>query len=121
MLALLALTIAGATWAIFEFVVWNKLPRELVGKWVVTEPTEQEGATFDFYRTGAMVGVINMHGKEGHVNASIRLEGQNMHATTKHPTTGEEMTRTQVIRTLTENELVLQDEKGQLLKMKRAD
>jgi len=31
---LILLLVAGGTWAVFEFVVWNKLPGELVGKWV---------------------------------------------------------------------------------------
>ncbi len=120
LLGLLVLVVAGGTWAVFEFVVWNKLPRELVGKWEVVEGP-QEGAIFHFHRSGFMVGAFDARGFVNFVEASIRVEGQNMYATTKHPKTGEELTRVQVIRTLTENELVLQDEKGQLLKMKRAD
>ncbi len=119
LLAILALAVGGATWAVFEFVVWNKLPAELVGKWVVVEGP-QEGATFDFYRSGTMVGVINVRGKEGHINARIRVEGTKIYSTTRHPKTGEQMTRVQVIRVLTAKELVLQDEQGQILKMERA-
>jgi hypothetical protein len=45
----LALCLAGgSSWAFFEFVVWNKLPSELVGKWDVVEgPKEYKEATFE--------------------------------------------------------------------------
>src|SRR5258708_7271342 len=52
---------AGGTWAVMELVVWNKLPPQLVGKWAV-QGGEQDGATFDFFRNGTMVGRLNMGG-----------------------------------------------------------
>src|SRR5262245_11660891 len=41
---LLLLLAGGGSWATFELVVWNKLPADLVGKWVV-EGGSQDGAT----------------------------------------------------------------------------
>jgi hypothetical protein len=120
MLVLLALAVATATWGVFEFVVWNNLPRELVGKWVV-EGGEQDGATFDFFRKGTMVGRINVRGQEGIINARVRVEGQLLYSTTTNPNTRLEVTRSQKILTLSENALVLQDDQGQLLRMIRAD
>ena len=111
---------AGVTWAVLEFVIWNKLPAELVGKWVVQDG-EQDGATFDFFRGGAMVGRINLRGKEGIVNASVRVEAKTLYSTTMNPNTKKEETRQQTIVKLDERSLVLQDERGQLLKMERAD
>src|SRR5258708_2463646 len=47
------LVAAGGTWSVFEFVVWAKLPAELVGKWEVTEGP-QRGAIFNFARNGTL-------------------------------------------------------------------
>ena len=120
LLVLLAAGMAAGTWAFLEYVVWNKLPAELVGKWVVVGG-EQDGATFDFHRNGTLVGRINVHGKEGIINAGVRVEGKSLHATTTNPNTKMAETRTQTIVTLTDAALVLQDDRGQLLKMERAD
>jgi hypothetical protein len=114
-----ALGLCTATWAFFEFVVWNRLPPELVGKWVVVEGP-QEGATFDFFRNGTMTGRINLGGNEGIINARVRVEGKNIYSTTRHPETGQEDTVVQIIRRLTATELVVEDERGKLLKMERA-
>jgi hypothetical protein len=117
---LCALLVGGATWALFEFVIWNTTPTELVGKWVVTEGP-QEGATFDFYRGGRMVGVVNVGGKEGIVEARIRVEDNKIFSTTRNPNTGRDDTRVLVIRRLSATDLVLEDEQSGLLKMERAN
>lgn len=111
---------AGATWALFEFVILSRIPGALVGKWVV-EGGEQDGATFDFYRDGTMRGRINVGGKEGIIHARVRVEGDKMHTTTRNPSTGKDETRTQTIRSLSERELVLADDRGEVLRMTRAD
>src|SRR5438045_3569065 len=50
----LCLALAGVgTLAIFEFLVWNKVPPELVGFWEVDEGP-QKGASFEFFGKGAM-------------------------------------------------------------------
>lgn len=120
LLVLLAVGVAAGTWAFFEFVVWNRLPPDLVGKWVV-QGGEQDGATFDFFRNGTMVGRINVHGKEGIINAQVRVEGNTLHSTTTNPNTGAAETRTQTIESLTNTALVLQDDRGQRLIMERAE
>jgi uncharacterized protein (TIGR03066 family) len=112
------LTFLG-TWTFFEWVVWARVPSELVGKWVVTEGP-QEGATFDFHRNGTMVGRVNAGGREAIINAQVRVEDKKIYSTTKNPQTGQEDTRVLVIRTLTARELVVEDEQGQVLKMERA-
>jgi uncharacterized protein (TIGR03066 family) len=119
-LALAMLLVAGGTWALFEYVIWNTTPPELVGKWVVMRGP-QDGATFDFYRNGTMVGHVNLDGQEGRVEARIRVEDKKIYATTRHPTTGEELTRVQTVVTLTGRNLVLRDEQGELLVMERAE
>jgi uncharacterized protein (TIGR03066 family) len=109
---------AASTWAAFEFVILTKLPRELLGKWVVVGG-DQDGATFDFYRNGTMRGRINVRGREGLIDARVKVEDKVLYSTTTNPS-GIEETRTQTIVTLTEKDLVLQDDRGQLLRLERA-
>jgi uncharacterized protein (TIGR03066 family) len=120
LLVICLLVAAGGTWAFLEFVVWNKLPAELVGKWVV-QGGEQDGATFDFYRSGAMVGRINVRGKEGIINAHVAVDGDVLLITTQNPSTRRDETKKQTIKTLSATELVLQDEQGNRFRMERAD
>ena len=117
----LCLVLAGATtWAVLEFVVWNKLPGELVGKWVV-RGGEQDGATFDFYRNGTMLGRINMGGNEGIIKARVGVEGDTLFITTQNPRTKNDETKKQIIKTLTAKELVLQDDQNYVFRMERAE
>jgi uncharacterized protein (TIGR03066 family) len=118
-LGLCLLLAAGGTWAIMEYVVWDKLPPELVGKWVVTGG-EQEGATFDFYRNGTMVARVNNRGNLDLVNAQVAVEGDTLFITTRHPVNHSEMTKKQTIKTLTGQQLVLQDEQSHVFRMERA-
>jgi uncharacterized protein (TIGR03066 family) len=110
----------GAAWAFAELVVWNRLPADLVGKWVV-EGGEQDGATFDFHRNGTMVGRINLNGREGIVQARVEVDGNKLYTTTTNPNSGRDETRTQTIKTLTNRSLVLVDKRGQELTMSRAE
>jgi hypothetical protein len=119
LICFLCLVFVGTgTWALFEFVIWNVTPPELVGKWVVVEGP-QEGATFDFYRNGTLLGRLNVRGKEHIVDARIRVEDRKIYSTTRNPNTGQDDTRIQIIRTLTATDLVTEDEQGGVLKMER--
>ncbi len=109
----------AATWAFFELVVWNTVPPELVGKWVVVDGP-QEGATFDFYRGGSLRGVVNIDGREAILDASIRVEAKKIYSTTTNPRSGRADTKVQLIRVLTADELVVEDTQGQRLNMRRA-
>ena len=113
-------TAAAATWAVAEFVVFNRLPTNLVGKWVV-DGGEQEGATFDFFRNGTMEGRINVRGVEHRIDARVRVEGDKLLSTTRNPNTGRDEVRVQEIKVLTNTRLVLQDSRGQTLHMTRAE
>jgi hypothetical protein len=116
---LCALVAFGGTWAFFEFVVWNTVPTELLGKWVVTEGP-QEGATFDFFRGGTMVGKVNAGGNEAVVNARIRVEDRKIFSTTVNPNTGRDDTRVLIVRRLSATDLVIEDAESGVLKMERA-
>src|SRR5262249_11775684 len=116
---LLLLLAGGGSWATFELVVWNKLPADLVGKWVV-EGGPQDGAAFDFARNGTMVGRINIKGREGIISAKVHVEGDKLLTSTRNPHTGNDETRTQTIKTLTSDTLVLEDARGATLHLARA-
>ena len=117
------LLLAGVgTWALFEFVIWNTLPSELVGKWDVTEgPNEYAEASFRFYRSGYTEGYVNVNGDLKIIKSNVRVQGKNIVVTSWHPKTGEETVQVQKIRKLTDTELVVEDERGNLLKMRRAE
>lgn len=122
-LGLCVVLAAAGTWAVFEFIVWNKLPGDLVGRWVVVEGP-QEGSIFDFHRNGTLVGKVQEGEWTGPLQATLRLEGKKIHSTTRQPRTGQKDTFVefvQTIRTLTEKELVLEDERGPVVKMARAE
>ena len=118
-LAVMGLGLA-TTWAALELVIWNKLPAALIGKWVVVGG-EQDGATFDFYRSGAMVARINLRGNEGIINAHVAVEGETLSITTRNPRNQEVATKKQTIRKLDGKELVFEDERGQRIRLERAD
>jgi uncharacterized protein (TIGR03066 family) len=119
-LGLTMLLVAGGTWGFMEFIIWNKLPAELVGKWVVTEGPD-EGGTIDFYRDGTMRAVVNLQGKTGIVDAVVRVEDKKIYATLTNQFTGGKGTRVQTITVLTRDRLILEDERGNSIKLRRAD
>jgi uncharacterized protein (TIGR03066 family) len=119
-LGLCLLCAGGGAWAFMEFVVWNKLPGKLVGSWeVVQGPPEYKEAVFEFHRSGKMVGRLNDNEKLRIMNAVVSVEGDNLHIKTRRPRSGEEHVSVQTIRTLSETELVLADERGRVMKMAR--
>jgi len=108
------------TWALFEYVIWNPIPSELLGKWIVTEGPD-EGGTIDFYRGGTMVAHVNLNGKLGIIEAKVRVEDGKIIATLRNELTGEMGTRVQTIKQLDRWRLVLEDERGNRIYLKRPD
>ena len=120
LLGAMLIVVAAGVWGLFEFVIWNNIPAELVGKWEIMEGPD-EGGTVDFYRNGSMVAHVNRAGMLGITEARIRVDEKKIHVTTRRRETGEELTRVQTIKLLEGDRLVLQDEKGNLLKLRRAE
>jgi len=103
-----------------EFVVWNKLPKELVGKWeVVQGPPEFAEAEFQFFPTGKIIGHFNDQGNDRPMEADVRVEEGKLYITTRRPSTGEEHVSVQTIRTLNDRQLVVADERGMIIRMAR--
>jgi uncharacterized protein (TIGR03066 family) len=120
LLVLVGLVAGVSAWFGYDLVFAARVPAELVGKWVITEGP-QEGATFDFYRNGTMIGKVNAGGNEAIVNARIHVEDNKIYSTTQNPNTGQDETMVLVIRTLTAKNLVVEDQQGKLLNMERAE
>jgi len=120
LLGLMLIVVAAGVWGLFEFVIWNRIPAELVGKWEIMEGPD-EGGTVDFYPNGSMVAHVNLAGRLGVIEAKIRVDEKKIYVTTRHQQTGEEGTRVQTIKSLEGDRLVLQDEKGNLVKLQRAE
>ena len=109
----------GGTWALCEFVIFNNLPPELVGKWVV-EGGEQDGATFDFSRLGSLEAHMNNKGREVVLKGKAAVEGKKLLITTQNPNTRQEETRASTIRELTATGLIVEFETGEVFRMGRA-
>jgi uncharacterized protein (TIGR03066 family) len=109
---------AVATFAVFEYVILSKVPRALLGKWVVAEG-ELEGARLEFFRDGTMTLKFSKGGKEWDTTAKVRTEDKTLWSTTTNPMTGKEETAAQTIVSLTDTQCVLEDEKGTVLKLER--
>jgi hypothetical protein len=112
------LLIGGAAWAVLEFLVWNRLPHDLVGKWVVVEG-QMEGATFQFYRDGHMVAQARIGRQQRTLKGSVEVEKKILYVTARDNDTGEPYTVAKVIRVLNARQLVLEDEPGKLLRLER--
>src|SRR5262245_4687240 len=83
---------AGATFALFEFVLFalfefallSKVPPELVGKWRVVGG-QMDGVTFEFQRNGTMTGKHTVDGKEGLIEGKAEVTGTTLRTTTVNP------------------------------------
>jgi uncharacterized protein (TIGR03066 family) len=110
-------SIAG-TWALLEFVIWNRLPSELVGRWEVVHGSPE--GNFEFFRDGRMKGQVNNKGYAQNFDAIVRVEGDKIYSTTKAPN-GLDHVSVLTIHTLTRNELVVVDQEGKVMKLARLD
>jgi hypothetical protein len=116
--ALWLLLAAGGAWAALEFVVWNKLPPELVGKWQVKEGPMAGGA-FYFSRFGTLEIHGNNQGRTYTLKARVAVADKTLLTTTQNPRSQQDETRQSVIRELTASTLILELESGEVLKMAR--
>jgi uncharacterized protein (TIGR03066 family) len=109
---------AGATWAVFEVVVWSKVPAELVGKWEV-QGGPQDGARFEFSRNGKLEAHFNDRGMDRPLYGTVAVDGGRLHITTRNPHTQLDETRSCAIREMSGKTLVVEFEKGELYRMVR--
>jgi hypothetical protein len=111
----------GGTWALGEFVIFSKLPPELVGKWEVLEGKDMKGAIFDFSRFGSLEAHLPSPDpkKTNVLQGSVSVEDKKLFITTQNPRTKQDETRSCLIRELTPTTLTVEFEKGEIFKMLR--
>jgi hypothetical protein len=112
------LVAGGGTWAVLEFVVWNRLPAELVGTWEVQEGP-MSGGTFRFSRDGTLQVRARDDAMDFNLKGSVVMIDRVLRTTTYDSLTGRDKTSRSTIRELTRTSLVLELENGELLKMAR--
>jgi hypothetical protein len=108
------LALGSGTLAVFEFIIWNKVPPALVGMWEVRSGS-LSGGTFEFFRDGT----LRMRHKHADALWQVTVDGKNFHMTTRSPVTGMETAQRGIIQELTPNSLVLELESAEILKMVR--
>ena len=100
---LVVAVVAGASFAAFAFVLPDRVPPELVGKWRVVDGP-MDGMTLEFQRNGAMIGRANVEGTERLLEGTADVRDGTLRTTTINSFTNRAETGTQTIVTLTETE-----------------
>jgi hypothetical protein len=110
------LLVGGATFAVFDYFVWRKVPAALIGTWDVKSGSLAEG-TLQFSPDGT----LRMRHKTADVVWQVRVRGQTLEMTTPSANTGVDRTQRAVIQEVTPSSLVLQLDKGEVLRMVRRE
>jgi hypothetical protein len=121
----LACLLGGAlsTYYLIEFVLWPRIPAELVGQWQAKDG-RQAGVVLEFWPNGAFQARVNFAGKAGGVNARAEFDDADaklLHIISVNPQTGKEEAKTHIIRSLTETELVMEDATGEVTRFVRLE
>jgi uncharacterized protein (TIGR03066 family) len=117
----LAVVLAGvSTLAVYEFFVWTKVPPELVGLWEVEEGPQKRG-TFEFSRDGTME--VHFTNNKKHVSHKTRVsvKDRTLSIAARGFLGQENGTSECAIRELTADTLVLELERGDVLKLVRVE
>lgn len=111
---------AAGSYFLFQNFIFAQLPNEIVGAWGV-EGGDQDGATLEFHRNGSFVARVNLQGREGIVHARVAVQDKKLQFTSMNPHTGKEETKTQIIKHLTEKEMILEEPNGRTSKLVRLE
>ena len=129
---LIALTIIAltgtASYAGLHYFVLTRIPRAMVGTWVVMDVKTTagdksnealKGGRMYFHRDGRMIVQANMDGKGYTIKATVEVEDDILRITSVNPNNGTTATDVQTIRTLAGDRFVIEDSKGTMLMMER--
>ena len=117
----LSLALAGVgTLAVLEFTLWNKVPPALVGLWEVQEGPQKD-STYEFFRNGTMEVWRQSKKKDVVHKMQVTVRGRTLVTREVNPLNREESKDESKIRELTANTLILEHEKGDVLKMVRLE
>jgi uncharacterized protein (TIGR03066 family) len=97
----------------------KKVSKEkLAGAWVCTEGKGLEGATISFTKEGKGTVTFKMDGKEVKEGFKYEIDGESVKVTSKGQD-GKEETKPYKIKTLTDKEMVSENETGDIYKFKK--
>jgi uncharacterized protein (TIGR03066 family) len=97
----------------------KKLSKEkLVGAWICTEGKGIEGATISFTKDGKGTVAFKADGKEVKEDFKFEIDGDTVKVTSKGPD-GKDETTPYKIKTLTDKEMVSENDKGEIAKFKK--
>jgi hypothetical protein len=114
---------AIATYGLIDYVLFPRIPSELVGKWRV-QGGPQDGVTLQFQRNGDFEARLEFGGKEGGVHGRAELDNaddKKLRIVSTDSRTKRKITKIHIIRSLTENELLLEDPTGTVSKLVRLE
>jgi uncharacterized protein (TIGR03066 family) len=90
----------------------------MLGKWLVIEGGF-EGSTVQFFRDGTMVSTLRKDGATQEIQGIVQLEGTQLWVTTRDQRGGKETTDMLTLLELSAEQFVTQDQRGEILLMKR--
>jgi len=120
LIALALLLACVGTLTALEFFVWNKIPPGLVGVWEFSDGPQKHG-TFEFSRNGTMELRTYNKKKPLTTKALVTVRDKTLFITEKALLTREETTTEGIIRELTADTLILELQKGEVLRMVRVE
>lgn len=107
-------------WILMEHALWPSLPGEFIGVWTPRDG-KQERLRIEFRADQFMVTSRIIKGKPARTEARVRLDGDLLVAFVTDPRTGEVNTVIYEVKSLTPNELILEDAKGTLVVLTRVE
>jgi uncharacterized protein (TIGR03066 family) len=108
----LFLVSAGVAYFTVAWFLRPTLPDEIVGDWRI-EGGEMNGTRVSFARDGTFTTFVLNDGKEVEVKATVRKQGDTLCYTMTLPNTGQKVTRTQTIKSLTERQMIVEENRQQ--------
>ncbi|HMF18152.1 MAG TPA: hypothetical protein VKE98_13150 [Gemmataceae bacterium] len=114
---------AVLTYGLVDYVLWPRIPTALVGTWRV-QGGPQDGVTLQFQRNGDFQARLK-RGEEGAiVHARAEVDGtdeKKLRIVSTDARTKKKITKIHIIRSLTDNELLLEDPTGTVSKLIRQE
>ncbi len=98
----------AASYFVLTTYVLPKLPDALVGTWQV-RGGEMNGTQMTFQRDGTFTALVNLDGREVPVQARVEFHDKTLRFIVVNGLTGKEETKTQTIKSLTEKEMIVEE------------
>jgi len=114
---------ASLTYGLIDYVLFPRIPAELVGTWRV-QGGPQNGVILHFDRNGDFEARYALGDKQGGVHARAEIDSSDhkkLRIVSTNSKTGRRMTKIHIIRSLTESEMLLEDPTGTVSRLIRLE